>query len=116
MVNASGGEDAAVEMIDEAVKTYEAHHSQPAVLTESGTHALEAADDSVQEIRAIKRVALFGDKSRVANQPPKLLLCRAVMGACGGDYVFLDHDASDIVAAEAESELAYFHPGVTQEA
>ena len=37
MVNASGGEDAAVEMIDEAVKTHETHHSQPAVLTESGT-------------------------------------------------------------------------------
>jgi cytidylate kinase len=37
MVNASGGEDGAVEMIDEAVKTHEAHHSQPAVLTESGT-------------------------------------------------------------------------------
>lgn len=37
MVNASGGVDATAELIDEAVKIHEAHHPEPAVLTESGT-------------------------------------------------------------------------------
>jgi cytidylate kinase len=37
MVNTSCGEDTAVELIEQAIKTYEAHHPEHPVLTESGT-------------------------------------------------------------------------------
>jgi hypothetical protein len=37
MVNSSGGEDAAVEIINTAVRIHEAHELDTAVLTESGT-------------------------------------------------------------------------------
>jgi hypothetical protein len=65
--------------------------------------------------RSVEGIPLLGDESGVTDDPAQLFFCRAMVGAGGGDDVFLDHDTADVVAAEAEAELAGLesrrHPG-----
>ena len=61
---------------------------------------------SVQEVRAVERVALLGHEAGVADDAAQFLFAGAVMRAGGGDDVLLDHDAAHVVAAEAQAQLA----------
>ena len=61
---------------------------------------------SVEEVSPVERVALLGDEARVADHAPQLFFGGLVVGARCRDDVLFDHDAANIVAAEAQSELA----------
>src|SRR4051812_47849212 len=57
-------------------------------------------------------VVLFaarGGEARIANKSFHLVERCAVGGVCGGDYVLLHHQRAEVVAAEAERDLADLH-------
>src|SRR5579863_4940464 len=55
----------------------------------------------IQEVRPVKRVALFGDEARVADHAAEFLFGGLMVGARSRDYVLFDHDAADVVASKA---------------
>src|SRR5580692_405714 len=73
--------------------------------------ARRSLDASIQEVGAIKSIALFGDEARVADHTAQLFFRGLMMRAGRRDHVLLDHDAADVVAAETQSELADLEPG-----
>jgi len=74
-----------------------------------------AAARLIQKIRAVQGVSLLRDEPRVADQAAQLFLRGAMMRAGGRHHVLLDHDAADVIAAEAQADLAGLesrrHPG-----
>src|SRR5436305_214493 len=60
----------------------------------------------IQKISSIQRIPLFRDKPGVPDQPPQFLFRGSMVRAGRRDYVFLNHDAADVVSAEAQPNLA----------
>jgi hypothetical protein len=60
----------------------------------------------IQKILPVQRIPLCGPKSCIANNPAQFFFRRAVVHSRGADYVFFQHHAADIVAAEAQAHLA----------
>ena len=66
---------------------------------------MQCVDGLVEEEGAVEGVALDGAEAGVADDAAKFFLGGAVLGAGGADDVFFEHDAADVVAAEAEAHL-----------
>src|SRR5262249_9121176 len=60
----------------------------------------------IQEIGPIERIALPGHEPRVADHPAEFLLAGPMVGPGRRYHVLFDHDAADIIPAEAETKLA----------
>src|SRR5262245_49992814 len=60
----------------------------------------------IQKVRPIQRIPLLGDEAGIADHAPQFFLARTMMRARGGHHVLLDHDAADVIAAEAQPYLA----------
>jgi len=60
----------------------------------------------VHEVLVIQRVALGGAEAGVADDAAQLLFRGAVGDAGGAHHVLLKHHRTDVVAAEAQTELA----------
>ena len=61
------------------------------------------------------RIALVGLKTHFADEPPHLVEFHGVVGSGGGYHVLLQHDASQVVGAVLQAQLADLlsrrHPG-----
>src|ERR1019366_9960013 len=60
----------------------------------------------LHHIGPVQRVALCGNVSGVGNDAAQLGFVGAVGHACREDDIFLDQNASDIVGAELQTDLA----------
>jgi len=60
----------------------------------------------IEEVSQIQRIPLLRRKPGVADQPPQFFLGGFVVRARRGNHVFFDHDAPDVIAAEAQPQLA----------
>ena len=58
---------------------------------------------SVQKIRPVKRIPLFRNEASVTNQAAQLLFGGPVMRAGRGNHVLFNHDATYVVATEAQT-------------
>ena len=65
----------------------------------------------VQEIVAIKRIALNRAEAGVLNHAPELVFAGGAGHARGAHHVFLNQDGAHIVPAEAQGNLADFVAG-----
>src|SRR5229473_6261475 len=67
--------------------------------------------NSFQRIAAIERVALGRDEAGVGDDAAEFAFVGAIFYAGGEDDVFFDEDATDVVGAELQTDLADFNSG-----
>src|SRR4051812_44932218 len=62
----------------------------------------------IKEVRPVERIPLHWFEAGVADDAAKLFFRGAIGYTGGADYVFFEHHGADVVAAEAQAELADF--------
>src|SRR4051812_8945094 len=76
------------------------------VLRVGGHSNLRASSMSVQEVCAIKRIALYRLEAGIANHAAQLFLGGAIVHAGGAHHVFFQHDRANVIAAKSQTQLA----------